>query len=117
MKKVLDKYGSLLKIFYTKTEIVDQQVTKEDIENWKEEKDIKNAIKQDPYTIEIPKTMFIDKMIKSGICNSDKKLILESFVRTIIEHRDKRFENRAGGKASEDHLILGDLEDFAMGFL
>ena len=56
-------------------------------------------------------------MIKSGICNSDKRLNLESFVRTIIEHRDKRYENRAGGKASEDHLILGDLEDFAMGFL
>ena len=44
MKKVLDKYGSLLKIFYTKKEIVDQQVTKDDIDTWKESKSIKNAI-------------------------------------------------------------------------
>ena len=117
MKKVLDRYGSLLKIFYTKKEIVDQQVTKEDIENWQEGKDIKDAILQDPYTIEIHKDKFIDQMITSGICNQDKKLILESFVRTMIEHRDKRSESKAGGKATEDHLILGDLEDYAMGFL
>lgn len=36
MKKVLDKWGSLLYIFYAKKEIVDQQVTKDDIETWKE---------------------------------------------------------------------------------
>lgn len=46
-----------------------------------------------------------------------ERIYIDDLVNKIMDFRDKRVENGAGTQPNEDCLILGDIEDFALGFM
>lgn len=67
---------------------------------------------QDPLGITFPILTFRDRILKARLSKNPNRV--EALARTIKEHRAAR--SVLSGKAA-DELTLGDVEDFALGFL